>query len=310
MITSVCLNPCIDQSIRIASFTYGGMNRVSASRADAGGKGVNVAIAAAQIGMESECIGFLAEDNNSIIYRQLLKYGVKSDFVSCEGRVRTNIKLLDESRNVVTEINESGTPVSEKQLQEMTDLFYAHAQDSDFLVLSGSMPPGCPKNYYATLIEAASGLPCRCVLDADREALNEGLKAKPFMIKPNLFELETAVGYSLDSIDSVKEAALRMIDKGVEIVVVSMGAQGALITDGKVTYTAPRLQVPVRSTVGAGDSMVAGLIAGFMAEKELDEVFAMGIAGATACVMTDGTMPLEKAQYKALIGQVQVQKAK
>ena len=309
MITSVCLNPCVDQSIKISGFTYGGMNRVVSSRADAGGKGVNVAVAAAQIGLESECIGFLSEDNNTIIHRHLLKYGVTSEFVTCEGRVRTNIKLLDESRNVVTEINESGTPVTAHHLEQMNDLFYAHAQDSDFIVLSGSMPPNCPKDYYATLIDAVSGLPCRCVLDADREPLSEGIKAKPFLIKPNLFELETCVGYSLDSIDSVKEAAVRIVRQGVEIVVVSMGAQGALITDGDRTYMAPRLQVPVRSTVGAGDSMVAGLIAGFMAEKELDEVFAMGVAGATACVMTDGTMPLEKAQYKALIGQVQVRKA-
>lgn len=309
MVTSVCLNPCIDQSLKISAFTYGGMNRVSDSRSDAGGKGVNVAIAAAQLGLESECIGLLAEENNTIIHRQLLKYGVKSDFVSCEGRVRTNIKLLDESKGVVTEINESGTPVSPRQLEQMTELFYHHAQDSDFLVLSGSMPPNCPKNYYRTLIEAVSDLPCRCVLDADREALNEGIQANPFLIKPNLFELETAVGYTLDSIDSVKEAAISMVKKGVQIVVVSMGSQGALITDGSRTLMAPRLQVPVRSTVGAGDSMVAGLVAGFLADKELDEVFAMGIASATACIMTEGTIPLEKAQYKSLIGQVQVRQA-
>ena len=144
----------------------------------------------------------------------------------------------------------------------MVDLVVRHAENSDYLILSGSLPPGCPQDYYRTLIDAVEGLGCRCVLDADGERLKYGLEAKPFMIKPNRFELETMTGGPLKSLSDIRRAAMRYIDMGVEVVAVSLGADGALITDGDSTLYAPRMNIEVKGTVGAGDAMVAGPVCG------------------------------------------------
>lgn len=306
MITTVCLNPAIDRSISIAEFNYGGMNRVKSVRSDAGGKGVNVAVTASRLGLETECISFLHKNGGKEIENRLISSGVSSDGVWLDGTLRTNIKLLDQSRNIITEINESGAPVSEAALQKMTALIARHAQDSDFLVLAGSLPPGCPVDYYRTLIEAAENMKCRCILDADGDKLKEGLKARPYLIKPNQYELEMLVGRSLSSMQEIKAAALDLIDQGVSVVAVSMGADGAMITDGSETLYAPRLSVEVKSTVGAGDAMIAGFTAGCLAELPLSEIFVKGVACATASVMTEGTQLIDKPTYKSLLPQVEI----
>lgn len=307
MITSVCLNPCIDRFVRIAEFYYGGMNRVKSIRNDAGGKGVNVAVSAARLGLETECLTFLHKSGGNEIENRLLANGVACDGVRLEGNLRTNIKLLDESKNVITEINESGVPVGEAALQTMTDLIANHAQDSDFLILSGSLPPGCPIDYYRTLIEAVEGTNCRCILDAEGERLSAGLQAKPYLIKPNQYELELLTGKKLSSMEEIREAALQLVDQGVSIVAVSMGAGGALVTDGSQTLYAPSVPVEVKSTVGAGDAMIAGFAAGCLAELPLEETFVKAVACATASVMTEGTQLIDKAVYKTLLDKIEIQ---
>lgn len=307
MITTVCLNPCIDRSISIAEFNYGGMNRVISTRNDAGGKGVNVAVTAARLGLETECLSFLHKNGGKEIENRLISNGVSSDGVWLDGTLRTNIKLLDQSKSIITEINESGALVSEADLQKMAQLIIHHAQDSDFLVLSGSLPPGCPVDYYRTIIEAVEGLNCRCVLDADGARLTEGVKARPHLIKPNLPELEAVVGRTLTTLEEIRDAAYRYIDMGVSVVAVSMGADGAMITDGHETLYSPRMSVEVKSTVGAGDAMIAGYTAALLAELPLEEVLRKGVACATASVMTEGTQLIDKKVYRSLLDQVEIQ---
>lgn len=308
MITTVSLNPCIDRTVKVKKFTYGGMNRVSSARSDAGGKAINVAISASRLDIAAGCIGLLYKENGRIIENKLLASGTQSDFVWLEGRVRTNIKLLDESTGQVTEINESGVPVTQETQEKMLDLIAKHAALSDFLVLTGSLPPGCPNDFYRKAIESVEGLDCRCVLDAEGDKFREGILAKPFLIKPNLYELEVATGKSFEKLEEIRDAALRYIDMGVQNVAVSMGARGALLTNGEETLYAPRVEVQVQSTVGAGDAMVAGLTAGFLAEKELEDVLRMGVAAGTASCMTEGTQLLEKATYKNLLNSIEIQR--
>lgn len=308
MITAVSLNPCIDRTVKLKKFTYGGMNRAVSARNDAGGKAINVAISAARLDVASGCIGLLYKENGRIIENKLISNETQCDFLWLEGRVRTNIKLQDESTGQVTEINESGMPVSDEILEKMLDLVSKHAATSDFLVLTGSLPPGCPDDFYRTVIEQVEGLNCRCILDAEGAKFSEGIKARPFLIKPNLYELEVATGRSFSGLEDVRDAAMRYIDMGVENVAVSMGAQGALLTNGTETLYAPRVDVKVQSTVGAGDAMVAGLTAGFLAEKELAEVLRMGAAAGTASCMTEGTQLIERATYKNLLDMIEIQR--
>lgn len=308
MITSISLNPSIDRTMTVESFTPGGLNRVVASSDVAAGKGINVALTVSALGLDSECIGYMYRDSASLFEKRLMVNSTAYDFIWCEGTARTNIKVFDRSQGVVTELNESGRTVEPEQLERMVELVTRHAENSDFLVLTGSLPPGCPDDFYRTLIHAVDGLGCRCVLDADGDRLKYGLEARPFMIKPNRYELEMMTGSHLESVQEIRDAARQYIDMGVEVVAVSLGAEGALILEGDEALYAPRLNIEVKSTVGAGDSMVAGLVAGFMAENELEDTFRMGMACATARCMTEGYRIVDRTVYKALMDMVTIER--
>ena len=308
MITSISLNPSIDRTLTVESFVPGGLNRVVSKSDVAAGKGINVALTVSGLGLDSECIGFMYQEGGSLFEKRLMLNSTPYDFIWCEGSVRTNIKVFDRSAGVVTELNESGMTVTGDDLSKMLDLVVRHSENSDYLILSGSIPQGCPQDYYRTLINAVDGLGCRCVLDADGERLKYGLEARPFMIKPNRYELETMIGRPLNGVGDIKDAALRYIDLGVEVVAVSLGADGALITNGEETLYAPRVNLDVKGTVGAGDAMVAGLAAGFMAECELEECFRMGVACASTRCVTEGYKTIDKTVYKAFLDMVKIER--
>lgn len=308
MITSVSLNPSIDRVLTVDSFTPGSLNRVISKSDVAAGKGVNVALTVSGLGLDSECIGFMYQDGGPLFEKRLMMNSTPYDFIWCSGSVRMNIKVFDRSTGVITEVNESGMTVDEASLSKMVDMVVGHAENSDYLILSGSVPPGCPQDYYRTLINAVEGLGCRCVLDADGERLKYGLEARPFMIKPNRYELEMMTGTRLDSIPELKKAALSFIDAGVEVVAVSLGSGGALITNGDETLFAPRMNIEVKGTVGAGDAMVAGLAAGFMAEHDLEETFRMGVACASTRCVTEGYRTIDKTVYRAFMDMVKIER--
>ena len=308
MITSVSLNPSIDRTLTVEDFTPGGLNRVLCKSDVAAGKGINVALTVSGIGLDSECVGFMYRDSAPLFEKRLMMSSTAYDFIWCDGSARTNIKVFDRAAGVVTELNESGTVIDESHLSGMVDLIVRHGENSDFLVLSGSLPPGCPPDYYRTLINAVDGLGCRCVLDADGERLKYGLEAHPFMIKPNRAELEMMTGEKLTSIEDVRDAALRYIDGGVEVVAVSLGADGALITDGSQTLYAPHMNIEVQSTVGAGDAMVAGLAAGFMGDNELEDTFRMGVACASARCATESHKNIDRTIYRAFLDMIRIER--
>lgn len=308
MITAISLNPSIDRTVHVEHFTPGGLNRVLKAHSVAAGKGINVALAASALGVDAECIGFMHEEGSKLFEKRLMVNSTAYNFVWCEGAVRTNVKVFDESKNEITEINESGEPVSEAQLKQMTDLVALHAENTDYLVLSGSLPPGCPAEYYRTLIETVEGLGCRCILDADGEPMRYGLESRPFMIKPNRAELERMAGRELTTLQDVRAAAMKYIDQGVAVVAVSLGADGALITDGDETLFAPKLTLELKSTVGAGDSMVAGLACGFIGDNELEEAFRMGVACASARCTTEGYRVIDKNLYREFLSRVEIER--
>ena len=206
MITALALNPSIDMTISISDFKFGGLNRVKSSRRDAGGKGLNVALAAKAVGAQAECVGYMHRENAALFEDKLNANGVTYDFIYCGGATRTNIKIRDEVVDVVTEINQSGPAVSGAEIDAMTELVMAHADKSDYLVLTGSLPPGCPAEYYRELMEKAAATGCRCVLDADGARLADGIKAKPFLIKPNTYELELLTGKKLEKKCCISES--------------------------------------------------------------------------------------------------------
>lgn len=306
MICAVCLNPCIDRTVEIDQFTYGGMNRIRTSREDGCGKGVNVALVSRELGMESACIGYLFEDNGALIAQRLQAAGAAEDHIWLPGKVRTNLKIFDRENSRITEVNESGVFISEENRARMVEKVRSYAERCDTMVFTGSLPPGCPADFYRTLIEATEGK-CRCVLDAEGEKLTRGMEAKPFLIKPNQYELELRVGRELKTIPEIKQAALECVAEGIEIVAVSMGGDGAFITDGKQSFFAPIVPVKVRSTVGAGDSMVTGFLHGLALGEDLRGIFRRGVAAGTAAVTTEGTQLITRALYEEMLEKVVIE---
>lgn len=308
MIAAMCANPCVDRTVSIEKFTYGGMNRIRSSQDDGSGKGVNIALACAQLGMDSVCLGFMPGERNSLVLGRLAQGGCNSDFVPCNGAVRVNTKVLDQSTGVITELNESGPAVTGLEIEQLIRSAVQWAGRCGFLVLTGSTPPGCPADLYKTIIEVVrqQAPSCRIVLDAEGTRFAEGLKAVPYMVKPNRYELELLCGHKLETIDSIHTESQNLIAQGIGIVAVSMGGEGAYITDGKQAYWAPAMKVPVRSTVGAGDSMVAGMLLALEQGLPLGQVFRHGVAAASSSVTTVGTGLIDAPSFRQFLPLVDV----
>jgi len=233
------------------------------------------------------------------------KDGVAFRYLRLPGKTRTNLKILDHETKTVTEFNEPGLTMDEGQQREFLELLQTESVDSRFVVLSGRLPLGCADDTYQKCMATVQGKDC--VLDTAGNALLLGLKEKPFLVKPNLPELEGLMKRELKTLRSIRDAALLLIQYGAQNVIVSMGKYGAIYTDGKRTLFAPSLQVTVHSTVGAGDAMVGGVLMGLDKGETMEESLRLGVAAGAASVMTDGTQLMNVSDFEALLPRVILQ---
>lgn len=305
MITSICLNPSFDKTVEVDALLPGEVNRIRASRTDMGGKGINVAVVAKRLGLGERCIGVMGEDGAQRLKQLMDREGLENDFLVVPGSVRINTKIFSRDGSGVTELNEPGTAMSEEQIKAFFDLAREKAASSRYMVLTGSLPPGCPVGTYRDLMQAVDGT--NWILDAVGAELHLGAEANPFLIKPNLSELEATLGLELRTLRSIRDAALIFLRKGVQHVVVSMGSMGAVYVSKDKTLFAPALRVEAKSTVGAGDAMVGGLLKGLEVEGEMSRAFRYGVAAGAASVMTEGTQLIVPEDFEHLLGQVKVQ---
>lgn len=305
MITTICMNPSFDKTVEVDAFRPGHVNRILRSRTDAGGKGLNVAVVARRLGMEAQVVGIAGSDGARVLETALEREGAGHAFLLTDGSVRINTKVVSLDGSGVTEINEPGPVISAEMLDRFIRLVCEKAAGSEYVVLTGSLPPGCPDDTYARIINALDGIPC--ILDAGGNALLRGVEAKPFLIKPNHHELAAAVGRELHTCQDMIQAARCFTETGVGCVVVSMGKDGAMLVTGKDVYYAPEIPVTVRSTVGAGDSLVAGLICGFMQDGSAETALRCGAAAGTASVMTEGTQLIIPEDFHTLLQKVRIQ---
>lgn len=305
MITTICLNPAMDRTVTVDTLMPGRVNRIRASRADVGGKGVNVAVVCRRLGLDAQVIGCAGIDGYSKLRAAMSAEKVDYAFHTVEGAIRVNTKIVCLDGSGVTELNEPGPTLTAEDLDLFFDLAIEKTRSSDYVVITGSLPPGCPANTYRSLIEVLAPVPC--ILDVSGEALQEGVKAKPFLIKPNHHELSATLGRELHTTEDIRAAAQTFVDTGVRHVVVSMGKDGALYVGEQGCYYAPEIPVQVRSTVGAGDSLVGGLLYGLVKHGSLREALRAGAAAGTASVMTDGTQLIIPSDFMRLWNQVQIQ---
>lgn len=305
MITTICLNPALDRTVTVDSLVPGQVNRIRTSRTDVGGKGVNVAVVCSRLGLKTRVIGCVGAEDVGKYRAAMDREQVQHAFNAVEGAVRVNMKVEALDGSGVTELNESGPTLTAEDLDRFIDLAIDCIRDSEYVVLSGSLPKGCPTDMYRTLIDMAARVPC--ILDASGGAFLEGVKAKPFLIKPNHHELAATLGRELHTLDDIRAAAQTFVDRGVRHVVVSLGKDGALYVGEEGCFYAPEIPVEVHSTVGAGDAMVGGLLYGLINHGTMREGFRAGAAAGTASVMTEGTQLIIPSDFMRLLDQVQIQ---
>lgn len=302
MITTVCLNPAIDKTAAIAQLVPGEVHRLERVRCDLGGKGLNVARALQRLGVEASCVGCLGEEGESGFLFLLAQEGLRFPHISLPGNLRSNLKIVDEKNRQVTEFNEPGPAMDAARWEEFLSLLQKEARGSAYVALSGSLPAGCGPSAYQQCMQA---LPEHSfLLDAAGEALLLGLQEKPFLIKPNLQELQEVTGRELRTLRAIRDAAWSLVKRGARHVLVSMGSCGALLTDGARTVFSPALQVERGSTVGAGDAMLAGVLMGLCQGGDAFDALRYGMAAGAASVMTRGTEPPRPEDFHALLPKV------
>jgi 1-phosphofructokinase len=270
-VVTVNLNPAIDQTTNVPNFTAGAVNRVVREQSDAGGKGVNVASFLARTGHVVAVTGLLGQDNAGLFERLFVENGIVDRFVRIPGSTRVNVKIVDDVQDRVTDINFPGLRPSVHDVAELTAAVDTLAETTEWFVLSGSVPAGVPTDIYAALIARLKLHGRTVLLDASGPPFAAAIEAAPDVIKPNIDELEELLGRRLEDEDAIVAAARSLLSRGLRTVAVSMGARGAIFVEAGGAVLAVPPKIVVKSTVGAGDAMVAGLIAGKLQSFDLGE---------------------------------------
>ena len=294
MIYTVTFNPSIDYIVRLENFTAGEINRVNYEQILPGGKGINVSIVLKNLGHDSTALGFLAGFTGIAMQQMLHAFGVTDDFVRLdEGFSRINVKIKAESE---TEINGQG-PVITEEAQHALFAKLDRLQSGDTLVLAGSIPNTLPDDIYERIMEHLEGRGIRIVVDATKNLLRRVLKYRPFLIKPNNHELGEMFGVELKTDDDIILHAKKLQEEGATNVLISMAGDGAiLLTAEGVFYRSAAPKGTLVNSVGAGDSMVAGFLAGFMeSDGSYEHAFYMGVATGSASAFSPNLATREEA---------------
>ena len=287
-IVTVTMNPAIDQTALIPNFQADAVNRVQWEQADPGGKGVNVSSFLADFGYPSTVTGLLGTQNCESFAPLFEQKNIRNAFVRVAGKTRVNIKIVDESRQQVTDINFPGQAPAAEDLEAVRTTVNQLATDDDWFVLSGSLPQDTPTGFYHDLIRQLKQLGKTVMLDTSGERLQQAIAAQPDFIKPNIAELQEIWGHPLTSEAAIVQAARDLIQQGLRIVVVSMGAEGAIFVDPQTAVHAQPPVIDVKSTVGAGDAMVAGTLVGLLQGKSLADCARLGTAFALGALTQIG----------------------
>ena len=309
MIITVTLNPALDKTIEIDDFKIDNVNRIVSTRVDAGGKGINVSKVIKELKSKSIALGFLGGSSGNQIKNYLDDITIDNNFLPLKGETRTNTKIFDKVNNTHTDINESGPSLSEEDIINIKEKIMEICKKDSLVVLSGSVPSGVSTSIYGDMIKDIKNKGGKVILDAEGELLMQGIKAGPYLVKPNIEELEKAFNIEINNEDELIKTAKRILEYGVKYVVISQGSEGSLfITNDKIAKV-KGIKVKVKSTVGAGDSMVAALAIATELDYCFEEAIKLACATSTANVMTEGTqtgrlVDIEKIKKEIIISYI------
>jgi len=304
MIYTLTLNPAIDRELTVTAVEFDAVLSAIKAQVDLGGKGFNVSRLLKSMGMPSTALGFVGGRTGDRLRHGLQGLDIQTDFVSIPGETRTNISIVTERHDHYIKVNEKGPLVDEAQQRELLDKVASIARSGDWWVLAGSLPPGVPDSFYAQIIEILNKHRAITILDTTGESLRLGCEARPFLVKPNAEETQKLTGLPVDTTTQIITAAAGLRNMGAQNVVISLGKKGALLhtADGSWLVHSPRIQE--KNPIGAGDSMVGGLVWGLSQGYSLKESLGWGAASGAASASMSGTEVGSRALIEELFRQV------
>lgn len=299
-ILALTLNPCVDVSYNIDHLIEDQKAHATATRYDPGGNGINVARALKRLHISAHSLCVIAGEIGRFLERLIVHQLENAHCIHIEGETRINATIVQQSPSAQFEVSGIGPPISALTLRNLTDTMLRLAGDG-IVVLTGSLPPGVPLDYYADVAHQLRQQGGRPVIDAPGPILKAALPARPFLVKPNRYELEQLLGRSLPTREDVCQAAQQLQADGVDYVCVSLGADGAVLADAHQVYYATAPKVTVDSTVGAGDSMLGGLIAALSRSEPPSEALRLALACGSGTAAQPGTELFDYHQLQTLL---------
>lgn len=285
MINTITLNPSLDYIVKVNNFEADKLNRSESEQIYAGGKGINVSIVLKNLGVDNTALGYVAGFTGDEILRQIKEHGVDCDFVKLNnGLSRINVKLKSDGE---TEINGSGPDISEEDLKSLYGKI-AHLGKGDFLILSGSIPNSIPDDIYENIMKTLLDSGVEFIVDATKDLLLKVLKYRPFLIKPNHHELAEMFNVEIKGDEDIIKYGKKLQEMGAKNVLISMAGDGAILLPENGEPV--KRDVPkgvLKNSVGAGDSMVAGFLAGYLKNHDIKEAFKMGVATGSASAFSE-----------------------
>jgi 1-phosphofructokinase family hexose kinase len=308
MIFTLTLNPAVDREYTVSSLEFDSVSRAIASRLDYGGKGFNVSRLLKGMTVSSTAVAFLGGSAGKLLDEGLKSLEIDTDIVWVPGETRTNISIVTRSHDHYIKVNEKGPLVSEAKQMELLDKVASLAKKGDWWILAGSLPPGIGDDFYAQIVKRVNERKAQAILDTSGEALRLGCAAKPFLVKPNLEEATTLTGLQANTTLDVTAAAASIRTLGARNVVISMGKSGALFHNAECTWLVHSPMINERNPIGAGDSMVGGMVWGLMQGFDMKVALGWGVASGAATASLDGTEVGSQQFIEELYSQVQYER--
>jgi len=306
MITTVTLNPAIDRSYIINKFQVDNKYSVDDVTVTVGGKGINVAKTASMLGQKINATGFLGGLSGEYIKRELVKLGISTSFVNIAGESRNFTAIIDTVNNTETTVDEKGPVVTKTELTRFIKEYIKILKYSKIIIASGSVPKGVPKTIYRDMVKIAKDNNVIPIIDASGKYLEEAIKAKPYMIKPNINELRDLVGYDLKDEFEIVHESRYICKQGVEIVVISLGSEGAIFATKDRVFKAKAPSINPVNAVGSGDALVGGFAIAMTKNYSLEEAIKYGVACGTANALEKDIGYVDKNNVERLYREVKL----
>ncbi len=306
MIFTVTLNPAVDREMTVDNIAFDTVLRATDWRVDCGGKGFNVARMLKSLGVSSVALGFAAGKSGEMLAEKLQSLGIETDFVWVEGETRTNVSIVSAENGQYVKVNEPGPTIAEGDLTQLAKKIGGRVQSGDWWVLAGSLPPGVPPTYYTELITIIQAAGAKVFLDTSDEALRQNCAAKPLLVKPNDEEAHELTGLPIGTKEEIAAVGKAISAMGPTSVIISLGKEGAVLVDDAKAWFAASPKILAANPIGAGDSMVAGVVWGLSQGDSMQGALCKGIACGAATASQKGTSVGSLEQVNQLLKEVQL----